>query len=323
VEALLSQAERSAAANESSSNNNSGASSSRPAPDRSASTASAGTRTSAAAAAPSEGTSGRSFTPEQDAIAKKVLQSKESGRGAHYRILGVSQNATESELKKAYRKLALNVHPDKNSSPHASEAFKAVGLAYGTLSDPQKRTIYDRYGEEDPDNRGGGMRPAGGGGGVHFRQGQEVSPEDIFNMFFGGMQGGGGMGPGVHFRSAGFGNAGQAFARQQQQQQQRQRAQRGRAHPGQAQREQPQGVSFQNLMQMIPFLLVLLLSFFNMTDYGNEPTMRGENQYFSLVVSSVCLFPLLCFGERHCLSVATLLSSSHCSSFYHHACELI
>jgi DnaJ family protein B protein 12 len=304
VEALLSQAERSAAANESSRNNNSsGASSSRPVPDRSASTAS----TSTSAAAASEGTSGRSFTPEQDAIAKKVLQSKESGRGAHYRILGVSQNATESELKKAYRKLALNVHPDKNSSPHASEAFKAVGLAYGTLSDPQKRTIYDRYGEEDPDNRGGGMRPAGGGGGVHFRQGQDVSPEDIFNMFFGGMQGGGGMGPGVHFRSAGFGNAGHAFARQQQQQQQRQRAQRGgRAPTGQAQREQPQGFSFQNLIQMIPFLLVLLLSFFNMTDYGSEPTMRGENQYFSLVVSSVCLFPCSSLGS----DIACLLRPS-------------
>ena len=66
-----------------------------------------------------------------------------------------------------------------------AEAFKAVGLAYGTLSDSQKRTIYDRYGDEDPDNTGGGgMRR--GAGGVHFRPGQEVSPEEIFNMFFGG-----------------------------------------------------------------------------------------------------------------------------------------
>eukprot|EP00536_Pseudo-nitzschia_multiseries_P005673 jgi/Psemu1/191025/e_gw1.109.61.1 len=81
---------------------------------------------------------------------KRILKAKEGGRGAHYRVLGISQNATESEIKKAYRKTAIKVHPDKNSAPQADEAFKAVGLAYATLSDSQKRTIYDRYGEEDP-----------------------------------------------------------------------------------------------------------------------------------------------------------------------------
>ncbi|EEC49932.1 predicted protein, partial [Phaeodactylum tricornutum CCAP 1055/1] len=64
----------------------------------------------------------------------------------HYRILSLPNNATESDIKKAYRKLSLKVHPDKNSAPHADEAFKAVGLAYATLSDSQKRHIYDQYG---------------------------------------------------------------------------------------------------------------------------------------------------------------------------------
>ncbi|EED94489.1 predicted protein, partial [Thalassiosira pseudonana CCMP1335] len=68
----------------------------------------------------------------------------------HYRVLGIEASADEAAIKKAYRKLALKLHPDKNSAPHSDEAFKAVGLAYATLSDSQKRAIYDRYGDEDP-----------------------------------------------------------------------------------------------------------------------------------------------------------------------------
>lgn len=284
VEALLAQAERMAAKgdgpeespssnqNTSSSTSNGTSSSSngnsRPAPQRAASTASS-----------EGGTSGRAYTPQQEEIVKKILKSKEGGRGAHYRVLGVEQNATESDLKKAYRKLALKLHPDKNSAPHSDEAFKAVGLAYGTLSDPQKRTIYDRYGEEDPDNRGGGMRP-GGGGGVHFRPGQEVSPEEIFNMFFGGgMPGGmpGGVhmrgGPGMHFYSN-FGGPGGTRGAQF-----RQRAQRGQP------RQQESPPSFANLLQFLPFLFIMIMSFMNMSgDEKTSASSSGENRYFSLTV---------------------------------------
>ena len=59
----------------------------------------------------------------------------------HYNVLGVSPTANENDLKKAYRKLALKLHPDKNSAPEADEAFKLVGLAYATLSDPRKRQV--------------------------------------------------------------------------------------------------------------------------------------------------------------------------------------
>lgn len=217
----------------------------------------------------SVGEDGRSYTPEQVAMVAQILKAKEGGQGAHYRVLAVSKTATEADLKKAYRKLALKLHPDKNSAPHADEAFKAVGLAYGTLSDSQKRTIYDTYGEEDPDNRGAATR--GGGGGMQYRQGQDVSPEDIFNMFFGGgAMGPGAGGPGFHIYTNGFngGFAGPQFGRHARQQQNRQ------------QQQQQQNVA--PWMQLIPFLVIMIMSFLNFG--GQETGVTMQTRYFSLVV---------------------------------------
>lgn len=87
----------------------------------------------------------------------------------YYTILGVSKGANDDELRKAYRKMALKFHPDKNSSPGAEEKFKQIGEAYDVLSDPKKRQVYDMYGEE---GLKGGM--GGGGGGApheHFNPG--------------------------------------------------------------------------------------------------------------------------------------------------------
>lgn len=287
VQALLSQAERkndsdSNATNNNSTNhnnNNNGRSSAstngstHSIPRRSASNVSSSSTNSAAGAAP---TSGRPYTDDQVRIVNEVLKAKEGGRGAHYRVLGVEQDANDAALKKAYRKLALKLHPDKNSAPQSDEAFKAVGLAYATLSDSQKRTIYDRYGDEDPDNRGGGggARP----GNVHFN-GQEVNPEDIFNMFFGGgMPGGvhmGGMPGGFRVYSTGFGPGG-GFGGRMPRQQQRQRGQR------QQQEEEPPNVFYQ-LINLLPLLLLLMMSFFN---FGEQATTShtGNNPYFSLTV---------------------------------------
>ncbi len=241
------------------------------------STASTSTSSSRTTSNNNTGADGRTYTQAQVDLVNKILKAKEGGRGGHYRVLGIPEDADDNALKKAYRKLALKLHPDKNSAPKADDAFKALGLAYATLSDPQKRTIYDRFGEEDPDNRGGGggggFRHGGGGQGVHFN-GQNVNPEDIFNMFFGGgMPGGvhmnmGGMPGGFRVYSNGFGGMPGGMPRRQGQRQQ--------------QAQEPQ-TGFGALLQLLPVLLLFILSFFNGAQSDNGHT--GGNQYFSLTVS--------------------------------------
>ena len=99
----------------------------------------------------------------------------------YYKILGVSQGSTDEELKKAYRKMALKYHPDKNKSAGAEEKFKEIAEAYDVLSDPKKREIYDKYGEE-------GLKGGGGAGpdGNSFTYTFHGDPHETFRMFFGG-----------------------------------------------------------------------------------------------------------------------------------------
>jgi molecular chaperone DnaJ len=102
----------------------------------------------------------------------------------YYETLGASRDATADELKKAYRKLAVKYHPDKNPDDAVSEAkFKEVSEAYEALKDTDKRAAYDRYGHAAFQN--GGSRAGGGGGGFH-------DPSDMFREAFGGRGGGGG-----------------------------------------------------------------------------------------------------------------------------------
>ncbi len=99
----------------------------------------------------------------------------------YYERLGVSRDADMSEIKKAYRRLAMDSHPDRNSSPDAEDRFREVTEAYEILRDPEKRALYDRYGEA------GVKRGAGGGpgfGGFDFADAFEV-----FMREFGGMSG--------------------------------------------------------------------------------------------------------------------------------------
>ncbi|MEQ1789785.1 MAG: molecular chaperone DnaJ [Rickettsiales bacterium] len=111
----------------------------------------------------------------------------------YYQILGVSKSATADEMKKAYRKLAMKHHPDKNPGDKASEdKFKEISHAYDVLSDEQKRAAYDRYGHDAFTQ--GGMGSAGGGngagaGGFDFSSGFADIFEDLFGM--GGRQRGG------------------------------------------------------------------------------------------------------------------------------------
>ncbi|KAI1939135.1 Chaperone protein dnaJ [Ophidiomyces ophidiicola] len=141
-----------------------------------------------------QGNQDRKYTIEQKAA---VIRVRKCATTAYYEILSVEKTATDSEIKKAYRKLSLLTHPDKNGYEGADEAFKMVSRAFQILSDSDKKSKYDKFGG-DPDNRFSGASassPFGGFGG--FSQGRgnmyedEISPEELFNRFFGG----GGFGP--------------------------------------------------------------------------------------------------------------------------------
>jgi DnaJ family protein B protein 12 len=152
-----------------------------------------------------QGNQDRKYTVEQKAA---VIRVRRCSPTAFYDILGLEEvktTVTESEIKKAYRKLSLLTHPDKNGHEHADEAFKMVSRAFGVLSDKDKKAKFDRFGG-DPDSRFGGGAPQqspfsgfartpsssarGGGSGMWE---EEISPEVLFNWSLGG--GGGRFGP--------------------------------------------------------------------------------------------------------------------------------
>jgi DnaJ-class molecular chaperone len=124
----------------------------------------------------------------------------------YYEVLGVSRTASQEEIKKAYRKLARQNHPDRNPGDKAAEArFKEIQNAYDTLSDPQKRAQYDQFGAEGPlGGAGAGAGPGGfsfnfGGPGGQTFQGDPAMAEELFRRFghLFGQGGGGGPGPDI------------------------------------------------------------------------------------------------------------------------------
>lgn len=212
----------------------------------------------------------RSYTKEQEIIVEKILKHPQH---EYYKILEVEKSATDSEIKKAYRKISLKVHPDKNSHPKADESFKKVAKAFEVLGDSSKRRIYDQTGA-DPGSRSnsgfnsgtssgfdagnhpffqaGGPFGFTGQQGFNFQTGGMGGGPDLFDILFGGQPGGMGGGTtftfggpgGVRFTTAG-GNPFQQRRRQPPPQQQQQQ-------------HQPQNF-FDSIRQYIPMLLILII----------------------------------------------------------------
>ncbi|KAI7887675.1 uncharacterized protein EV154DRAFT_520392 [Mucor mucedo] len=205
--------------------------------------ASAPAKTQTKKAAAPEPVQERKYTVEQQRAVKTMLA---YGRD-YYKILSVDKSATDNEIKKAYRKQALQFHPDKNSAPGADEAFKLVAKAFDILSDSNKRAIHDEGGDAD------GSRGRSSGASYHQqhqqyayrRQGDDVSPEDLFNMFFGG----------------GMRNSFGPNMRAQQQQRYRQQQQQQRFRQQHTRPQQPEDL-VGSLSQMMPVILIAILAIF-------------------------------------------------------------
>ncbi|KAF9914150.1 hypothetical protein BX616_008858 [Lobosporangium transversale] len=204
----------------------------------------------------------RDYTPEQVAMVKTIR----SSGGDFYKVLGVKKDATDTEIKKAYRRLALQMHPDKNGAPGADEAFKIVSKAFTVLSDPQKRAIFDQHGPDENKNSSvnydratpTGHHPFGYSrrGGAY---GEEISPEELFNMFFGG----GGFGTPLHSTTFARPRAQQTHYHQQRQQhyrQQHQRQRQQRAARNNNFNNDDFGSGLGSFIQLLPFFLLILVT---------------------------------------------------------------
>lgn len=135
-------------------------------------------------------------------LQKAQLELKKSLRKDYYKILGLSKDASDADIKKAYRKLALQYHPDKNAGDEKAEArFKEIGEAYTILSDPQKRQRFDSGVDLD-----GGM---GGMGGGFDSSGVDIN--DVFAQMFGGGGGFPGGAGGFPGQAGGFPGGGGGY----------------------------------------------------------------------------------------------------------------
>ena len=220
-------------------------------------------------------------TSDQHQLVKKIRSKK-----CHYEVLMISRTADDEGIKRAYRKLALKLHPDKNKAPGADEAFKMVSRAFSVLSNPQDRAHYDRYGDTEGVPRGpGGFGGFGGAGPAYAASfnGVQVDAEELFRMFFGGNPfmgaGFGGMEPQQRYRQQQY--------RQQQYRQQQYRHQQNRQQQNRQQQyrqQQPQQSSLVRLLISIAPIVMLL--FFNLFSRGPAPYSLSQTRDYPFAAAT-------------------------------------
>jgi DnaJ homolog subfamily B member 12 len=131
--------------------------------------------------ASANGTSGGSYTKEQVEIVREIKMKQKD----YYQMLGLEKSCTVEDVRKAYRKLSLKVHPDKNNAPGSEEAFKAVSKAFQCLSNEESRKRYDLVGSDEPVTH---RRTTRHHSGNRYSDEDEFDADEIFrNFFYGGM----------------------------------------------------------------------------------------------------------------------------------------
>ncbi|KAE8676077.1 Heat shock protein DnaJ isoform 2 [Hibiscus syriacus] len=184
------------------------------------------------------------YTEEQVVTVKQIRKKKD-----YYEILGLEKNCSVDDVRKAYRKLSLKVHPDKNKAPCSEEAFKSVSKAFQCLSDEESRKRYDLVGSDEPVYERRASQYRGAGNGFNGFYDTDFDADEIFrNFFFGGMP------PATtQFRSFNFGPRMGARTGDQ----------------GSA------GFNIRMLIQLLPILLILLFSFLP----SSEPVFSLSRSY--------------------------------------------
>nr|XP_033781544.1 dnaJ homolog subfamily C member 18-like [Geotrypetes seraphini]XP_033781545.1 dnaJ homolog subfamily C member 18-like [Geotrypetes seraphini]XP_033781548.1 dnaJ homolog subfamily C member 18-like [Geotrypetes seraphini] len=158
----------------------------------------------------------------------------------YYQILGISRDCDENDIKRAYRRLALRYHPDKNNTPGAAEVFKAIANAFAVLSDPKNRQRYDECGVEVPPNKQAWHSRC------HQDMEADVTPEELFDMLFSGQF----PRRNVHMFSSGFSHVPPY----------RQRHQNERPRKVEKEEETRSQNTYSAVLQLLPVLLLVMVS---------------------------------------------------------------
>ncbi|NXV59354.1 DJB14 protein, partial [Molothrus ater] len=208
------------------------------------------------------GESGKGYNKDQ---MEGVLSIKKCKN--YYEVLGVSKDAGEEDLKKAYRKLALKFHPDKNHAPGATEAFKKIGNAYAVLSNPEKRKQYDLTGSEEQTCN----HPSNGRFNFHRGCEADITPEDLFNMFFGGAF------PTGSVHSFSNGRAGYSHPNQHRQ-------------SGHEREEERGDGGFSMVIQLMPIIVLIFVSLLSQLMVSNPPYALYPRSKTVAVLFQWCLW---------------------------------